>query len=495
MALFRRAHRRNRFPESRPRPQAFGASQPHLRHRAPCRRPHFDDSRWERLDASTLDARRSTGKVCFNWYRIRVTVPERVGSFDPTGSTVVFETVVDDYAEVWVDGALPRELGQSGGDLVRGWNAPNRLVIARDAKPGQVIQLAVFGINGPISDAPANFIWVRSAKLDFYAAGPRAVAAHAVPLEVKRLDPALDAIVPPGAALEKLGEGFRFTEGPIWLPEGALLFSDPNANRIYRWTPDGALGVFRERSGYDGADIAEYRQPGSNGLTLDPRGRLTIDEHGRRRVSRLERDGRLTVLAERFGGQRLNSPNDLVYRSDGALYFTDPPFGLPKFDADPRKETPWSGVYRVSNGKLQLLARDLKGPNGIAFTPDERFLYVGNWDPERKVVMRYPVLRGGTLGAGTVFVDLTKEPGEEAIDGVKVDQKGNVYVSGPGGMWIVSPAGKPLGVLRGPELAANFAWGDADARTLYLTARTGLYRIRLAVPGVRPAERMAAAAR
>ena len=170
-------------------------------------------------------------------------------------------------------------------------------------------------------------------------------------------------------------------------------------------------------------DIAEYGQPGSNGLTLDRDGRLTIDEHGNHRVTRLERNGQLTVLADRYEGKRLNSPNDLVYKSDGALYFTDPPFGLPKFFDDPRKELPFSGVFRVADGHVQLLTTDLTGPNGLAFSPDERFLYVDNWDVARKVIMRYPVQADGALGPGEVFFDLTvSEPGEEAFDGLKVDR-------------------------------------------------------------------------
>jgi gluconolactonase len=433
------------------------------------------------------DAPRSaaTAILCFNWYRIRVTVPERIGAFTTAGATAVFEIVVDDYAEVWVDGQLPRELGQSGKDLIRGWNAPNRLVVGRDVRPGQEIQLAVFGINGPLSDPPPNFIWVRSARLEFYRE-PRAVEPHDAGGIVERLDPGLDAIVPKDAVIEKVAEGFLFTEGPVWAPEGYLLFSDPNANRIYRWTPEGRLDVFREPSGYDGADIAEYKQPGSNGLTFDREGRLTINEHGNRRVIRLEASGGLTLLADAYRGKRLNSPNDLVYRSDGALYFTDPPFGLPKFFDDPRKELPFSGVYVVKDGKLRLLSRELTGPNGIAFSPDERFLYVGDWDDERKVVLRYPVKADGGVGPGEVFADLTAEPGEDAIDGIKVDRRGDVYVSGPGDLWIFSPEGKRLGMIVGPEHPHNFAWGDADGRTLYLCARGGLYRIRLSVAGIRP---------
>src|SRR5207253_8434230 len=285
-----------------------------------------------------------------------------------TGSTVVFETVIDDYAEVWVDGAFAPVLGQAGGAVVVGFNAPNRVVIGRNVKPGQKIQLAVFGMNGPISASPNNFIWVKSATLDFYKAaepGPNVG-------EVVRLDPALDAIVPTPARIEKLAAGFLFTEGPVWVRDGGyLLFSDPNDNRIYRWAPDGDLSVFRTKSGYTGPDIAEYGQPGSNGLTLDREGRLTINQHGNRRVVRLERDGTLTVLADKFEGKRLNSPNDLVYRSDGTLYFTDPPFGLPKFFDDPRKELSFSGVFAVKDGNLKLVTKDFTGPNGIAFSRRE----------------------------------------------------------------------------------------------------------------------------
>jgi gluconolactonase len=442
----------------------------------------FDDSGWAAIGAETLDARRATGKVCFNWYRTGITIPERVGTFDPTGSTAVFEIVVDDYAEVWVDGRLVPVLGQVGGAVAAGFNAANRVVVGRDVRPGQRFQLAVFGMNGPLSASPGNFIWVRSATLDFFRPTPGENVGRVV-----RLDPALDEIVAKKPRIEKLASGFLFAEGPVWVRDGGyLLFSDPNDNRIYRWTPDGELSVFRPKSGYAGADVAEYGQPGSNGLALDRDGRLTIDEHGNRRVTRLEKNGQLTVLADRYQGRRLNSPNDLVYRSDGALYFTDPPFGLPKVYDDPRKELPYSGVFRWKDGAVDLLASDLKGPNGLAFSPDERFLYVANWDVERKVVMRYPVAADGTLRKGEVFFDMTSEPGELALDGVKVDQRGNVYVSAPGGVWIISPAGRHLGTIEAPELPANFAWGDDDGRTLYMTARTGLYRIRLQVPGVRP---------
>jgi gluconolactonase len=444
---------------------------------------NFDDSSWSVIPAEGLETRRSTGRLCFNWYRTTITIPERVGAFDPTGSTVVFEIVVDDYAEVWVDGQLPIVLGQTGGHLVKGFNAPNRVVLTRDARPGQHIQLAVLGMNGPVSSPPPNFIWVRSATLDFYKSG-RLGTLGTTTADVRRASAALDALVPRDVSVEKLASGFIFTEGPVWVPEGYLLFSDPNANTIYRWSPDGQVSVFRTKSGYTGVDIGEYGQPGSNGLALDAEGRVTINQHGNRRVIRIEKTGAVTVLADRFEGKRLNSPNDLVYRSDGTLYFTDPPFGLPKAFDDPRKELPFSGVYAVSpGGHVRLLARDLTGPNGLAFSPDERFLYVGNWDTAKKVVMRYPVNADGSLGEGRVFFDMTAAPGEDALDGVKVDVRGHVYVSGPGGVWILSPEGVHLGTLVTPEHPHNMAWGDADRQTLYLTAQTGLYRIRLNVAG------------
>ena len=449
----------------------------------------FDDSQWERIAPTTLQQRRGNGRIAFNWYRIKLAIPERVGDFETTGSTVVFETSLDDYAEIWVDGELPRGLGQSGGSVIAGWNAANRLIVGRNVRPGQSIQLAVFGINGPISNPPTNFIWMRYAKLDFYrgANGPVALTPREVNVEVVRVDPSVDAIVGPNPKVFKLAEGFDFTEGPIWVRDGGyLLFSDPNRNVIYKYAPDSELSVFRSPSGYQGADIAEYRQPGSNGLTLDPKGVLTINEHGNHRVVRLEKDGAVTVLADNYEGKRLNSPNDLVYRSDGTLFFTDPPFGLPKFFDDQRKELPYSGIFSIYKGRLQLVSTDLTGPNGIALSPDERYLYVANWDDKRKVVMRYDVAATGTASNGRVFFDMTEAPGEDALDGIKVDQNGNLYVSGPGGLWILSPEGKHLGTIVPPMHPHNIAWGDADGKTLYMTAQSALYRMRLNIPGVRP---------
>jgi len=446
----------------------------------------FDDSSWPVIDPTTLDARRAGGKVCFNWYRIDLTIPEKVGGVSTAGATIAFEIVIDDYAEIWVNGKLPAILGQSGGTVVKGFNAPNRVTLTHNAKSGEKFQIAVFGFNGPISRSPENFIWVKSATLDFYTPG-HGTGIQEVETNIDRKDPALDAIVAPGTKIEKLAGGFLFTEGPIWVRDGGyLLFSDPNNNLIYRWSPEDGVSIYRTHSGYTGMDIGEYGQPGSNGLTLDKQGRLTINEHGNRRVTRLEKNGQLTVLADKYQGKRLNSPNDLVYRSDGALYFTDPPFGLPKFFDDRRKELPYSGVFCLINGELKLVSTDLTGPNGLAFSPDEKYLYVDDWDDKRKVIIRYEVHPDGTLSGGKVFFDATSEPSEDAWDGMKVDQNGNIYLSGPGGLWILSPEGKQLGLIVGPEHPHNLAWGDNDGKSLYLCAKSGLYRIRLNIPGIRP---------
>src|SRR5215470_11118184 len=298
------------------------------------------DGEWRELAPAETMLRLANGRVCFNFYAIDVTIPDRVGELDPTGATIVFEVVIDDYAEVWVNGELPHALGDTGGPVVGGFNAPNRVVLTHDARPGDRFEIAVFGINGPISTSPANYIWMRTATLDVYA-GERAPIAWEAPLEVEG---DLSAILDSG--LERVAGGFEFTEGPVWARDGALLFSSPNTNSIYRWQ-DGTVTVFRSKSGYTGTDIGRYHQPGSNGLTLDPEGRLTICQHGNRRVLRVNPHGDTVVLADRYDGRRLNSPNDLVFRSDGTLFFTDPPFGLP----DPAEsELGFAGVYRVRPG-------------------------------------------------------------------------------------------------------------------------------------------------
>jgi gluconolactonase len=444
----------------------------------------FDDTAWEALPPAETRRRLGSGRVSFQWYRMAVTIPERVGDLDPGGCTVVFEIVIDDYAEVWVDGRMPLAIGMTGGQVVAGFNAPNRVILTDDARPGQRFQIAVLGINGPISASPRNYIWARAASLAFHSA-EQAHVGVAVPLAVERVDPALDAILG-DPTLELVATGFEFTEGPVWSPDGGLLFSSPNTNVIYRWDPTGVVAVHRTNSGYSGMDIGAYHQPGSNGLTFDPQGRLVLCQHGNRRILRVEPHGNVTVLADAFEGKRLNSPNDLVCRSDGTLYFTDPPFGLPGTFDDPKKELAFSGVFAVDGRGVRLVSDLLEGPNGIALSPDERYLYVANWDPERKVVLRWELDEAGEASAPVELFDMTGSPGEDALDGLKVDGAGNLYVCGPGGIWILTADGVHLGTLRSPEAPHNLAWGDDDARTLYITAISSIYRLRLQIPGVRP---------
>lgn len=322
-------------------------------------------------------------------------------------------------------------------------------------------------------------------------AGPKPVEpekkASSLALLVEKMDPGLDQIVPAGVTYEKLGGGFDFTEGPVWVNTGGyLLFSDIPRNTIYKWTPGGTATEFRKPSGYDGTDAPAGAFIGSNGLTLDKEGRLTICQHGNGRVVRVEADGKLTMLADKFEGKRLNSPNDAVYKSDGALYFTDPPYGFPKQDDDPKKELKFNGVYRLAGGKLTLLYRELKRPNGIAFSPDEKSIYVGNSDEKRKIWMKFDVTADGGIANGKVIHDATADTADGLPDGLKVDKQGNLYATGPGGIHVFSGEGKPLGKLVFPEIPANLHWGDADGKTLYVTARTGLYKTRLNIEGIRP---------
>jgi gluconolactonase len=301
---------------------------------------------------------------------------------------------------------------------------------------------------------------------------------------VEKLDPSLDEIVPPSPIIEKIADGFRGTEGPIWVHAGYLLFSDIPNNVIDKWTDDGNVSVFLNKSGYSGPLAPRSDLLGSNGLTLDRQGRLTICEQGNRRISRLEKNGQRTVLADRYEGRRLNSPNDLVYKSNGCLYFTDPPYGLPKQDDDAQKELPFAGVFRLCGGNLEPVYKELTRPNGIVFSPDERHLYVSNSDPSKKGWIIFDVKPDGNLANARVFYDLAREEG--LPDGMKVDRKGNIYATGPGGVWIFSENGKHLGTIKLPITPSNCNWGDQDGKSLYITGGTFLYRVRLNISGVRP---------
>ena len=308
----------------------------------------------------------------------------------------------------------------------------------------------------------------------------------AAPAQFRKAAPEFDAIVPAGAKIEKLSGGFKFTEGPVWMHAGYLLFSDIPNNAIMKWAPAGGVSVFLKPSGLTGAKAPEGALIGSNGLTLDKQGRLIICQHGNRDLVRREADGKITVLAAKYEGKRLNSPNDVVVKSDSSIYFSDPPYGLPKEDDDPAKELKVNGVYRLAGGKLQLIYSQLNRPNGLAFSPDEKILWVNNSDEKKKIWMRFDVKADGTIANGRQIFDASTPVVDGNPDGMKVDSKGNLYSAGPGGIWVFSPQGKHIGNIDPPEVPANLAWGDADGKTLYITARTGLYRVKLNIAGVRP---------
>jgi len=307
--------------------------------------------------------------------------------------------------------------------------------------------------------------------------------------EIERNDPALDAILPKDAKLEKLAEGFTWSEGPVWVRSGGyLLFSDVPRNVVFKWKEGAGTKEFLIPSGYSGK-TPRGGEPGSNGLTLDSQGRLVLCEHGDRRVARLEKDGKQTSLADFYKWRRFNSPNDLVFKSNGDLYFTDPPYGLMQKNDDPAKEIPYSGVYRLDKkGEVTLLTQELTYPNGIAFSPDEKKLYVAVSDPDRAIWMVYDVQKDGTIANGRVFFDATgmvKQGKKGLPDGMKVDKAGNVFATGPGGVLIFSPAGKHLGTINTGEPTANCGWGD-DGATLYITANMYLCRVKTATKGVMP---------
>ena len=277
----------------------------------------------------------------------------------------------------------------------------------------------------------------------------------------------LSDLVPPQEP-QRLATGFQFTEGPVWHPDGYLLVSDIPADTIYRWSPDAAVAPH----------IRPSRQ--SNGLTLDRQGRLVACEHAGRQVSRQEEGGAMGTVVDRYQGKRLNSPNDLVVHSSGAIYFTDPAYGI-----EPgQEELDFRGIFRANtDGSLELLVSDFEGPNGLAFSPDESVLYVD--DSRRRKTWSFQHRADGSLREGGVFID-QDVPEEGNPDGMKVDTEGNLYITGGGGVWVVEPSGRHVGTVPLPERPSNLAFGDSDGLSLYITAQTSIYRLRVMVPGIRP---------
>jgi gluconolactonase len=319
---------------------------------------------------------------------------------------------------------------------------------------------------------------------------------------VEKKDPGLDALIAPDAKLELVKSGFGFTEGVTWVPtgkKGYLIFSDIPANVIYRLSPDGKAEIHVEKAGYQKPDLwrvgmpftngkkeddpgfEKFNMSGSNGLALDRQGRIIVAAFGNRSIERIEKNGKRTVLADRYQGKRLSGPNDVIVAKNGTIYFTDTYSGMLKLDKDPSKEMNEIGVYMIRGDKITRLIDDIASPNGLALSPDEKSLYVnGGRD---KFIRRYDVNPDGTLGDSIMVVDFGAEKAPGITDGTKVDAKGNIWTTGPGGIWVISPVGKPLGLIPLPEGGTNLVFGDADRKTLYISARTSIYKIRTLVPG------------
>ena len=305
-------------------------------------------------------------------------------------------------------------------------------------------------------------------------------------IDIIRIDPRFDKLVPINIKVERIVSGRTWVEGPVWhRKKDYLLFSDIPANSIIKWQESIGTSVYLKPSGYTSQAPFAGAEPGSNGLAFDSDGHLVIAQHGDRRIARLEKNGKLTTLVERYEGRRINSPNDIAFKANGDLYFTDPPFGLPQSYNDSRRELPFQGVYRHSkDGQLTLLTKDIKAPNGIAFSPDERKLYISNADPTHAVWMAFDVKTDGTIENGKVFFNATfwtkSKPG--LPDGMKVDRGGNIFSAGPGGVHVFSPGGEHLGSIDIGVPTGNVAWGE-DGSSLFIASNTNVFRLKLATKG------------
>jgi gluconolactonase len=309
--------------------------------------------------------------------------------------------------------------------------------------------------------------------------------APAFNMKIERLAPEFDQLVPPNAQVEKVTEGFHWSEGPVW-KEGALYFSDVPENKLYRWQPgERSARVFLQPSGGMESTPA-FKEPGSNGLTLDKKGRLVLCQQGTRRVARLETDGKQVPLVISFEGKHFNSPNDVIFARNGDFYFTDPPYGLKGLNDSPLKELKFNGVFLVKpSGEATAVIKDLTFPNGLAFSPDEKTLYVGVSDPKDARIYAYDVQADGTLANRRVFFDATPlvSPERKGLpDGMKVDARGNLWSTGPGGVLVISPASKHLGTILTGQQTGNCAWGD-DGSTLYITANMFIARVKTTTKG------------
>ena len=295
----------------------------------------------------------------------------------------------------------------------------------------------------------------------------------------------MSKIVSKDAKIEKIADGFSFTEGPVWHKDGYLLFSDIPNNKIMKYEPGNGVSVFMENSGFVSTDI-KADGPGSNGLTFDRVGNLIICQHGARQVVKYDRAGNYIPIARQFGGKRLNSPNDAVVMKNGTIFFTDPPWGLAKNAEDPAKELDFQGVYRLRNGSLELIDRELVLPNGITLSPDESYLYVAETNNGNRLYYRYALDEDGNVTDKSLFFDASEMTEKGSADGIKVDKKGNCYFTGPGGVLVINEKGDHLGTIKPPQQPANIGWGGNNGKTLFMTCRSGLYAIELKIPGVLP---------
>ena len=347
-----------------------------------------------------------------------------------------------------------------------------------DARRPSMPALASIVIPLTLSVTPAHLMAQQSASKPYAELG-----------SISREDDRLGALIPEGAKLEILTEGHEWSEGPVWSSEkGGVLFSDIPHNTVFLWTEAGGLEPFLKPSGYTGNEDFQGVEPGSNGLLIDPEGQLILCQHGDRRVAKLLPEGGFETLADAYDGKRLNSPNDLVRKSDGSIYFTDPPYGLPKNVDDPAKELPFQGVYRLDpDGAVTLLTDKMTRPNGIGFSPDESTLYVANSDPEHAVWMAFPVLEDGGIGEGKVFADVTAMMGtaKGSPDGMVIDAEGNLFATGPGGVHIYAPDGTRLGIIQTGEATANCTFGGEDGSILFVTADMYLCRLQTTTKGMR----------
>jgi gluconolactonase len=339
--------------------------------------------------------------------------------------------------------------------------------------------------NSPLASVAAGLIgglFLSTANAADDASNPTKVYAT-----LESRDKRFDALLPPDTKIEKIADDLKWSEGPLWdARTSTLLFSDIPRNRIMQWHAEKGVTVFLERSGYTGAAPFTGHEPGSNGLTFDPQGRLTICQHGDRRVARREADGTIVAVASSFEGKKLNSPNDLVFDRQGALYFTDPPFGLPGTFTDPTKELPFNAVFRVGrDGKVTAVAKDLEAPNGLAFSPDYRTLYVANARATSPIWKAYAVNADGSLDQGRVFADSSGlyKKGDGVPDGLKVDVAGNLFATGPGGVLVYAPDGTLLGRILTGVPTANVAFGE-DGTTLFITANHRVLRLRTKTKGM-----------